>query len=307
MDDNFDDNFDDNPDDNPDGKKRRTKKMFVEIVKFILYSGLIVLIAKYILVIILRKLAENLSLKPKTVGDIAGYATSMPEFLTISISSMRGLIDTSVFNILSSNIINLIQYMTSIIINKNRKAFSNKAIKLEMILVLITILIPIFLVWKKIEMNITIVPIFLILYALFQYLNHNAHKLYLEKEDKQIEKQIKEEEKKERGNTRKTVLYIAILIGTGILLYVIGELLGESLNHLCNRFNISQTIIGILLGFITSIPELITFFEAQKHHKQQKSDDMIGVVEATNNLLTSNVLNLFIIQSLGIVLFRTFN
>ena len=89
--------------------------MFFEIVEFILYAGLIVLIAKYILVIVLRKLAENLNLKPKTVGDIAGYATSMPELLTISISSMNGLMSTSVYNILSSNIINFIQYMVSIV------------------------------------------------------------------------------------------------------------------------------------------------------------------------------------------------
>jgi len=41
--------------------------MFFEIIKFILYAGLIVLIAKYILVVVLRRLAENLNLKPKTV------------------------------------------------------------------------------------------------------------------------------------------------------------------------------------------------------------------------------------------------
>lgn len=281
--------------------------MLLEIAKFILYSGLIVLIAKYILVITLRKLAENLNLKPKTVGDIAGYATSMPELLTISISSMNGLISTSVFNILSSNIINLIQYIASIIFNKNRKAFTNKAIRIDMILVLITIFIPVILVWKKIELNLIFVPIFLILYALFWYLNNNAHKLYLRKEDEQIKKQIEEEEKREKGNTRKTILYITVLIGTGILLYVIGELLGDTLNNLCNQFSISQTIIGILLGFITSIPELITFFEAQKHYKEQKSNDMLGVVEATNNLLTSNVLNLFMIQSIGIIIYNIFN
>ena len=280
--------------------------MFFEIVKFIIYSGLIVLIAKYILVITLRKLAENLNLKPKTVGNIAGYATSMPELLTISISSMNGLMATSVFNILSSNVINLIQYIASIVLNKNRKAFSNKAIKIDMILVLITILIPLVLVWRNIEMNLFIVPVFLILYVLFQYLNGNSHKLYLQKEDEQIEKQIRVEEEMEKGNTRKTVLYIIVLIGTGILLYVIGELLGDTLNNLCNQFSISQTIIGILLGFITSIPELITFFEAQKHYKEQKSNDMLGVVEATNNLLSSNVLNLFIIQSIGILIYTIF-
>ena len=277
--------------------------MFFEIAKFILYSGMVVLIAKYILVITLRKLAENLNLKPKTVGDIAGYATSMPELLTITVSSMNGLIGSSIFNILSSNIINFIQYVASILLNKNRKAFTNKAIKTDMILVFITILIPFILVWKNIEMNLIIVPAFLILFALFLYLNHNVHKLYLQQEDKKIEEQIQKEGEKEKGNTRRTVLYIAILLGTGILLYVIGELLGDTLNNLCYQFNISQVIIGILLGFITSIPELITFFESQKHHKNRNSDNMLGVVEATNNLLTSNMLNLFIIQSIGILIY----
>ena len=55
--------------------------MFLEIIKFVLYAGLIVLIAKYVLVVTLRRLAENLNLKPKTVGNIAGYATSVPELL----------------------------------------------------------------------------------------------------------------------------------------------------------------------------------------------------------------------------------
>lgn len=281
--------------------------MLFEIVKFILYAGLIVLIAKYILVSTLRKLAENLNLKAKTVGDIAGYATSMPELLTISVSSMNGLMATSIFNILSSNIINFIQYIASILLNKNRKAFTNKAIRVDIILVLITIIIPFVLVWRKIEINLWMVPIFFVLYILFRYLNNNAHKLYLEKEDGQIERKIEEEGKKEKGNTRKTILYIIILLGNGILLYVIGELLGETLNHLCNQFNISQTIIGILLGFITSIPELITFFEAQKHYRVKTKEDILGVVEATNNLLTSNVLNLFIIQSVGIIIYSLVN
>lgn len=276
--------------------------MFFEIVKFIIYAGLIVIIAKYILVITLRKLAENLNLKPKTVGNIAGYATSIPELLTVGVSSIQGLVGTSIFNILSSNIINLTQYLASIIINKNKKAFNNPAIRIDLIMVMITIIIPIFLVFKDIEMNLIFVPLFLILYGLFIYLNKNIHKLYLEKEDKELEKKIQEEEEKERGNTRKTLLYTMILIGAGILLYVIAELLGDTLYQLCYKLNISQTIIGLLLGFITSIPELITFFEAQKHYKTKKQDEILGVVEATNNLLTSNLLNLFIIQSIGILI-----
>ena len=278
--------------------------MFYEFVKFIIYSGLIVLISKYILVRTLRNLAENLKLKPKTVGDIAGYATSVPELLTISASSLRGLTGASMYNILSSNVINLIQYLGSIILNKNRKAFENKAIKIDIIMVLLTIAIPLLLMWLDVELNIKIVPIFVLLYILFIYINSNKHKLYLSKQDKELEKKIENEEIQEGGNTRKTLLYVAILIITGILLFVVGDLLGETLENLANLFNVSQTIIGILLGFTTSIPELITFFEAQKHYKNQKQeDDILGVVEATNNLLTSNILNLFVIQTIGILIY----
>lgn len=280
--------------------------MFFEIVKFIVYSGFIVLISKYILVTTLRKLAESLNLKPKTVGDIAGYATSMPELLTIGASSFNGLISASVVNVLSSNVINMIQYISSIILNKNQKALKNKAIKIDIVLVIITIIIPIILLMLKIEISLPIVPIFVILYLIFVFLNSNAHRLYLRKEDEILEQQIKQEEKWERNNKKKTIKYILVLLITGVLLFVIGDALGNTLESLCNRFNISQTIIGILLGFITSIPELITFFESQKHYKKQKTNDILGVVEATNNLLTSNMLNLFAIQSIGILIYTFF-
>ncbi len=276
--------------------------MLIEIIKFIFYSIIIVLISKYILVATLRKLAESLNLKAKKVGDIAGYATSVPELLTITTSSIRGLTGASIYNILSSNVINLLQYLGTIIFNKNIKKIRNKAILTDLILVSITIIIPIILLKCDIELNLEIVPIFIILYFLFIYLNNNVHKLYLQKEDKEIElKIITEEKKSKRENKNKTLKYIIYLILTGFLLFVIGELLGNTIENLCELFNVPQIIIGILLGFMTSIPELVTFFEAQKHH-QRSEDNMLGVVEATNNLLTSNILNLFVIQTIGILI-----
>ena len=46
--------------------------MIIEIIKFFVYAILIVMISKYILVKALRRLAENLNLKPQTVGNISG-------------------------------------------------------------------------------------------------------------------------------------------------------------------------------------------------------------------------------------------
>lgn len=280
--------------------------MIIEIIKFIIYSSLIVLISKYILVNSLRKLAENLKLKSNVIGNIAGYATSIPELLTVSISSFTGLIDASIFNILSSNIINFIQYIFSIIINKNIKETKNKAIKVDIILVIITIIIPIILLNLETDMNLYLVPLFILLAIIFIRINNIYHKKYLKNVEDELLLNEQNKEKEEIKSNKKTYIYILLLIISGILLYFVGNKLGETLENMSKYFNISEIIIGILLGFITSIPELITFFESQRHYKKSEANQILGVVEATNNLFTSNILNLFIIQTIGIIICNIF-
>ena len=133
--------------------------MAIEVIRFILFAFLIVLISKYILVSTLRKLAESLNLKAKTVGDIAGVSTSVPELLTITTSSIRGLQSASIYNILSSNIINLILFLGTIFLNKNIAKLKNQAIIVDMILVGITIIIPIGLLQLNIKLDLFIVPL----------------------------------------------------------------------------------------------------------------------------------------------------
>lgn len=281
-------------------------ELFLEIVEFIVYTGAIVLISKYILVKTLRNLAENLKLKSKTVGNIAGIATSVPELLTICASSFSGLTSASIYNVLSSNVINLIQYYAAIILNKNQKSLKNQAIKVDLFLVFLTIILPILLIVLKSDVQLAMVPVLILLYIGFRKIDNNAHKLYLRHEDKEIEEIQEKEDRWERGNRRKIARNVIILAATGVLLFVVGNLLGNTLENLCTRFGIPQLIIGVILGFVTSIPELITFFESQKHHSKSKND-ILGVVEATNNLLTSNMMNLFLIQSAGIIVFTIFN
>ena len=277
--------------------------LLLEIFYFIIYSLLIVAVSKYILVTILRRFAESLDLKAKTVGNIAGMATSMPELLSVSFSTFAGLIGTSIYNILSSNIINFIQYILAIKLNSNVKKLNNKALKIDIFMVIITIILPIIMLIFNIEINIQAVPIFILLFILFYYINSNAHKLYLKKEENLEADIIEKEAKFIRRKKKEIIKYSVYLILTGISLFIIGNLLSDSLRNLCLQFNIPEVIIGISLGFITSLPELITFFESQKHHKN--SD--LGVVEATNNLFTSNLLNLFFIQSIGIIIYSVFH
>jgi len=281
-------------------------ELFLEIIKFLFYSLLLVIIAKYFLVVLIRKLAMTLNLKAKTIGNITGIATSVPELLSVCFSSFSGLISASWYNVLSSNIINFIQYFLSIFINKNQKFLTNLALKIDLVLVIFTIIIPIFLTSTSFYISPSITILFILLFSLFYFINKNAHHLYLPNSNNIFEIDIKEETKWLKGKRKKTIFYTILLLLTTISLFFIGNLLSNSLESLFLRFSIPQFIIGFALGFITSIPELITFFESQKHHKQN-THIKEGVIEATNNLLTSNILNLFIIQSIGIIIFYISN
>lgn len=244
--------------------------MIIAIIKFIIYSSLIVLISKYILVRILRKLSENLNLKPHTIGNITGIATSVPEFLTVSISSFKGLMGTGIYNIFSSNLINLLQYIISVILTKNYKEIKNKGILYNIILVIITIVIPLILITLKIELSIYIVPIFLFLYFAFWYISNRIHKKFLQLQDKEIENQEGIQEKEERKTNKKTYVYVIYLILTSVSLYLIGNELGNTLEQLAKIFKISESILGFLLGFITSMPELITFLNLKNIIRNKK-------------------------------------
>lgn len=280
--------------------------MIIEIIKFFIYAILIVLISKYILVKALRRLAENLNLQPRLIGKISGVATSIPEFLTVTISSFQGLASTSIYNILSSNVINFIQYIFSIVINKNGNVLKKLGILFQNMLVILTILLPIGLLKIEEQMGIKIAVILIFLYVIFSWLIKKTHEKYLKKEEEKIEQHQAVEISEEKSSYKKSYVYVSYILLAGILLYLIGNQLGNVLNTLSEQLGIAESILGILLGFITSIPELITFFEAQKHYKEEEENKVLGVIETTNNLLTSNMLNLFIIQPLGIIIFMLF-
>ena len=148
----------------------------------------------------------------------------------------------------------------------------------------------------NIESRLILVPIFIILLLLFYKISTNAHKVYL--------KHDKKKEGKSEKSKKSAIINILGIILSGIALYYVGNLLSNTLEVLALSLNVPEAIIGILLGIITSIPELITFFESQKHHKEKENHE--GIVEATSNLLFSNFMNLFIIQSLGIIIFLLF-
>jgi len=113
------------------------------------------------------------------------------------------------------------------------------------------------------------------------------------------------QEETESSDKKVSILKSIFNIVVGIIaLKFGGDFVVNSASNIATSLGVSEKVVSLtIVAFSTSLPELITFFESQKHYKTHNIDDILGVVEATNNLLTSNILNLFIIQSLGIIIF----
>ena len=265
--------------------------LFLETAKLIIELLIIIFIAKNLLVPTLRKLGEELKLKAQTIGNISGIATSIPELLTVTFSSISGMAEASIFNILSSNIINIIQYILAMAINKNIRILKNKVLKINLILVVLTIIIPI-ISWKlEIRSSMGIAVIYIILFYVFNKINrHYSEKLNIKTTETISDVQT----------NKKIPIYLVYILLIGIILYLVGNLLSDTLENLRYIFDVSEIIIGLILGVATSIPEFVTFIESQKFHKNSNKES--GVIEASNNLLVSNTLNLFIIQSISILI-----
>ena len=272
----------------------------LELIEFIIYSTVIVFITKSFLIKTLRTLANVLNLDSKLIGDITGFATSMPELISVIFTALNGLFTVVIFNILSSNTINAIQYTFSIYRNKNQSFLNNDALKSDIVMVITTILIPFVAIVFNIDINIDFVPIFIMLFILFYIINRSSHKLYLSEvnsKESDTNDELKEFETKKKKVAIKNIIYLFII---GIALFIIGELLGNVVKKLNIIFSFPEWFIGVLLGFITSIPELITFIESQKQSNKEENN-IEGVIEATNNLLTSNIINLFVVLTIGII------
>ncbi len=80
------------------------------------------------------------------------------------------------------------------------------------------------------------------------------------------------------------------------------RLLVPTLRKIGEVLKLKPHTIGNISGIATSIPEFITFIESQKFHKN--NNEKLGVIEASNNLLVSNTLNLFVIQSISIIIIK---
>ena len=290
--------------------------MIYNFILFIILVLGIVVVTRNMMISSIRKIAVYLRWNTKIVGQILGYATSMPEFLNAFVSASIVMISTSIYNVISSNIINVVFVLLSTFMCKRTKSIIHKKFIVDYIMTVISILLPIILIQFGIADKITVIPLFIIFYLVFLFISSKTN--YFKEGEEELEderKEIKREEKKEKLKTRRlnkvrkqrVITSFIILFLSFIVLYLLGDRLSIVLEKLGKEFGVPEIILGIIIGIATSLPELLSFFSSYKRHSRcTNTNKDKGAVEVINNLVASNVANLCIIQTLAIIVFIIF-
>ena len=89
-------------------------------------------------------------------------------------------------------------------------------------------------------------------------------------------------------------MVLAGLVG----LYFLGSQLGDSVYSLGFAFGVPAVVLGGLAAIATSLPEFTTFYSSFAKNGSSASTEVV------HNLLASNVSNLLIIQTIGVIVYN---
>ncbi len=268
--------------------------MFFDLM-ILLGCALVTVAAVRLLVIRgIERLSEALHLSSKTKGQIIGYATSTPELVVLVASAFAGVFKAGFWNIASSNIINIFLFLGAVLVYRQQmKLFSLRFLD-EVFFGICSVAAPLVLFWA--DTPLTPFVALGLLAAFFVY--KAGDRLFNQKPGAETAPAPV------RGSVTLGILYLVLGLA---LIIVAGRYLGDSAGTLVKEAGTPPWLVGWVLGLITSIPEMASFFEifrlSKKRQQLHLKEDMQQALDA---LVASNMCNLGIILAVGILVYTFF-
>ncbi len=273
----------------------------------------VVLVTRYVLYRGIDMLTRTLGWSAKTRGQILGYSTSMPEFAGTVFTAAAGLLDAGLWNIASSNIINVGLFLAANLFYRQYRDLTKIKFVDEIGFALGAVAVPLVLsVWGVAGKSVWTalgLALFFAVYIIVDWMSGQSGHGAKETDEPP------ENGSDGNGSSRNLVphrgLVLARSIGlllVGILgIVVLGRLLGIYAGKVVAEMGVSQIGVGWVLGVVTSLPEMTSFFAIYAYAKKTKTlDKDLDTQEALDNLTASNMSNLGLIYPLGILVFLLF-
>jgi len=256
----------------------------------------IILVARFALYEPAQKLARAANLSRSATGQMLGYLTSAPELVATVFVAATGLFSVVSYNILGSNIVNVLLAAAAALWFKQVHKLGGSEYRFEQAIIVGSIIIPIVLLvtgqdsalWSGIALFAGYIA-----YLVVMRKRHQAG----------APVEMEDAEQPWTDGKPRVIVQIAILAVGLVALYLLGDVLGDSIYELGVAFAVPTIILGGLTAVATSLPELTTFFASYAAHKRAGTD---GNAEVMHNMMASNVVNLLLVQAIGVGIFQAF-
>lgn len=243
-----------------------------------------------------QKLARAANLSRSATGQMLGYLTSAPELVATIFVAATGLFAVVSTNILGSNIINVMLAAIAALWFRQIGNLGGKDFRFEQAIVIGSIIVPIALLvtgqdtalWSGIALFAG--------YVAYLRVMRGRHEVPAPVEAGDAIQPWSD-------GKAKIAVQVAILIVGLVALYLLGDVLGDSVYELGVAFAVPAVVLGALTAVATSLPELTTFFSSYAAHRKAGTD---GNSEVMHNLMASNVVNLLVVQAVGVGVFTVF-
>ena len=242
--------------------------MFITGIWFVGSMVGIILVARFALYIPARKLAHAGGLSQSATGQLLGYLTSAPE---------------------------LVATVAAVLFGQLRRITGSR-FRFEQAVVAGSIVVPVLLLvtgqdsalWSGIALGAGYIAYMRVMRS---------------RQEVSGPSQSESAQKPWSGRRSHIVVQVLIVIAGLVGLYFLGDVLGDSVYELGVAFAVPAVILGALTAVATSLPELTTFFSSFAAHRKAGTD---GNSEVVHNLMASNVVNLLVVQAVGVVAYTVF-
>lgn len=251
----------------------------------------IILFVRFGLLRAIDNIAAAMRWSVKTRGQITGYATSVPELVALVSAGLAGVWEAGLWNVASSNIINFILMLLAVLFYRQFGDLLNRRFIDEIVFALAAIALPIALMWFDMDTEWYLVPGLLLVFVIYRLADGRFNQVVISAESAQ----------ESVGN-----LPFGIILGLTALIAITiaGVFLGTATAEVIEQLGIRPIVAGWILGFITSIPEMVTFFAIYATaHREGKLWGLADTQESLDNLTGSNMSNVGIVYPLGLLAF----
>ena len=264
---------------------------YQDFVWLILLGIAVVFITRLLLINGIQLTSDAWKIPRKIQGQIMGYATSAPELVGTVSTAAKGLLGAGLWNVTASNIINLILFMTAALYFGRSKALVKRKFADEIGFALGAIVLPVILVtqehWAKSKWAALVLFGFFVVYVVL---------------DKVFNRPNPDENdgvaSKDPSKGPKGIVYILLGI-VGII--IAGNYLGIVAESIVTKMSVPEWAVGWILGVITSLPEMTSFYAVFALAKEQGGDE--SCQQNLDNLAASNMSNVGLIYPIGIVVY----